>query len=160
HAVIEERAATSSVRPGELAREEPEDERPSGPDLHDSGDRTVFSPARAMAALTSPAAVAAASGGATRPPSVLPPPAKIASGAPAPLEDTVREMRDRYSLGDYTGALVLAEGLLEDVPNNAEVKDCAENCRNVLRQMYTARIGPLDRVPVVTVARDQLRWLS
>jgi hypothetical protein len=26
--------------------------------------------------------------------------------------------------------------------------------------MYTARIGPLDRVPVVEIARDQLRWLS
>src|SRR5258707_916396 len=37
---------------------------------------------------------------------------------------------------------------------------CAENCRNILRQMYAARIGPLDRIPVVMVARDQLRWLS
>jgi hypothetical protein len=26
--------------------------------------------------------------------------------------------------------------------------------------MYAARIGPLDRVPVVIVPRDQLRWLS
>ena len=26
--------------------------------------------------------------------------------------------------------------------------------------MYTARIGPLDRVPIVVVPRDQLRWLS
>jgi len=26
--------------------------------------------------------------------------------------------------------------------------------------MYTARIGPLDRVPLVMVPRDQLRWLS
>jgi hypothetical protein len=26
--------------------------------------------------------------------------------------------------------------------------------------MYTARIGPLDRVPMVMVARDQMRWLS
>jgi hypothetical protein len=26
--------------------------------------------------------------------------------------------------------------------------------------MYSAKLGPLDRVPVVMVARDQLRWLS
>jgi hypothetical protein len=26
--------------------------------------------------------------------------------------------------------------------------------------MYTARIGPMDRVPVVMVPREQLRWLS
>jgi hypothetical protein len=76
------------------------------------------------------------------------------------VEGTIREMRDRFSLGDYTGALVLAEGLLEDALDDPEVRECAEACRQVLRQMYTARIGPLDRVPVVTVARDQLRWLS
>jgi hypothetical protein len=40
------------------------------------------------------------------------------------------------------------------------VNECAENCRDVLRQMYTARIGPLEKVPIVMVPRDQLRWLS
>jgi hypothetical protein len=155
HAVIERRTPISSMRPGDMPREEPDPD-----DTLDPSERTIFSPARAAAALTSPEAIAAATASGARTPSVLPAPAKIASGMPASYEDTVREMRDRYSLGDYTGALVLAEGLLEDLPTNGEVKDCAENCRNVLRQMYTARIGPLDRVPVVTVARDQLRWLS
>jgi hypothetical protein len=69
-------------------------------------------------------------------------------------------MRERFQLGDYSGALIIAEGILEDHRNNAEANECAEQCRTVLRQMYTARIGPLDRVPVVTVARDQMRWLS
>jgi hypothetical protein len=156
HAVVVESKPPPSSTRGSIPREEPRDEEQK----HDSGDRTVFSPARAAAALNSPAQAAAAELGATRAPSVLPPPDKQASGAPASIDDLVREMRDRYSLGDYTGALVLAEGLIEDVPQNVEVKDCAENCRNILRQMYTARIGPLDRVPVVTVARDQLRWLS
>jgi hypothetical protein len=97
------------------------------------------------------------------PPSPAPAPAPAppaAPEAPGSFDAQIREMRDRFSLGDYTGALVLAEGLLEDAPDVAEVRECAENCRQVLRQMYTARIGPLDRVPVVTVARDQLRWLS
>jgi hypothetical protein len=130
-------------------------EEPKGPARHETPEHTVFAPARAAAALT-----AAASRGkavSERPAPIETPPAGAAALTP---EDTVREMRDRFSLGDYTGALVLADGLLEDDPANVEVKECAENCRQVLRQMYTARIGPLDRVPVVTVARDQLRWLS
>jgi hypothetical protein len=71
-----------------------------------------------------------------------------------------QEMNDRVSLGDYSGALAIAEKLLETDPKNRAVNECAENCRNVLRQMYTARIGPLEKVPIVMVPRDQLRWLS
>jgi hypothetical protein len=69
-------------------------------------------------------------------------------------------MRDRFSLGDYTGALAIAERVLETDGANAEANRCAEECRAKLIQMYAARVGPLDRVPVVTVAREQLRWLS
>lgn len=71
-----------------------------------------------------------------------------------------REMNDRVSLGDYSGALEIAEKLLNDNPDDAAAKACAENCRTVLRQMYATRIGPLDRVPIVMIPRDQLRWLS
>jgi hypothetical protein len=71
-----------------------------------------------------------------------------------------QEMHDRVSLGDYTGALDIAEKLLLVDPNNAEANQCAEACRGVLKQMYTARIGALDRVPMVMVPRDQLRWLT
>lgn len=71
-----------------------------------------------------------------------------------------REMADRVSLGDYSGALEIAEKILETNPNDSAANQCADNCRTVLRQMYAARIGPLDRVPVVMIPRDQLRWLS
>jgi hypothetical protein len=74
-----------------------------------------------------------------------------------PLE---QEMADRVSLGDFTGALDIADKLLMLDPGNSEAQKCADNARSVLRQMYTARIGRLDRVPVVGVPRDQLRWLS
>ena len=143
HPIVEEMAPSSRGAP----RDEPTESRRETP------ENTVFSPARAAAALTAAAGRAKA---------VSERPAPMSEAAPTPLspEETIREMRDRFSLGDYTGALVLADGLLEDDPANPEVKECAENCRQVLRQMYTARIGPLDRVPVVTVARDQLRWLS
>jgi hypothetical protein len=85
-------------------------------------------------------------------------------GVKAPTGDVIDlrigEMRDQFSLGDYTGALASAEAVLELDPKHAAAAECADNCRTVLRQMYTARIGPMDRVPIVTVARDQLRWLS
>jgi len=74
--------------------------------------------------------------------------------------DPLREMRDRFSLGDYSGALFVAESLLEEEPAHAEALRCAENCRGVLAQMYTARIGPLDRVPFIAVPGEQLKWLS
>lgn len=76
------------------------------------------------------------------------------------VKTRAREMADRVSLGDYSGALEIAEKILADSPNDPAASACAANCRTVLRQMYATRIGPLDRVPVVMVPRDQLRWLS
>jgi hypothetical protein len=74
--------------------------------------------------------------------------------------DPLGEMQERFALGDYSGALVMAESLLDENPTHVEAREYAESCRAVLQQMYTAKIGPLDRVPVVEVAREQLRWLS
>lgn len=71
-----------------------------------------------------------------------------------------REMNDRIEVGDYSGALEIAEAILVEKPEDTAATVCADNCRKVLRKMYAARIGPLDRVPSVAVARDQLRWLS
>jgi hypothetical protein len=79
---------------------------------------------------------------------------------PSDTYDPVGEMQDRFSLGDYSGSLVIAESLLSDDPRHDEAKKYADNCRNILEQMYTARLGPLDRVPYVAVPLEQLRWLS
>ena len=79
------------------------------------------------------------------------------------IDDPVAEMRERFSLGDYTGALEMAELILADdadEPGLVEAAECAENCRTVLEKMYAARLGPLNRAPVVIVPRAQLRWLS
>jgi hypothetical protein len=86
--------------------------------------------------------------------------AKASAISATPAPPSAQEMNDRVSLGDYTGALEIAERLLEIDPSDVSAEACAETCRSVLRQMYTARVGPLDRVPMVMVARDQLRWLS
>lgn len=88
--------------------------------------------------------------------------AKSPTPAPAAAKKppTEREMNDRIEVGDYSGALEIAEALLAEDPAHNAARACADNCRTVLRKMYAARIGPLDRVPMVAVARDQLRWLS
>jgi len=76
------------------------------------------------------------------------------------IDDPIAEMRERLSLGDYTGALEMAELLLAEDPTDVEAAECAESCRGVLESMYGARLGPLDKVPVIVVQRTQLRWLS
>ncbi len=87
-------------------------------------------------------------------------------GSPAPesaqhkVADPLGEMRDRFSLGDYTGALEMAETILAQDPSNLEAAECGENCRSVLENMYAARLGPLDRIPLVIVPQTQIRWLS
>ncbi|HXN33432.1 MAG TPA: hypothetical protein VN894_16300 [Polyangiaceae bacterium] len=76
------------------------------------------------------------------------------------IEDPVAEMRERFSLGDYTGALEMSELILAGEPSHPDASECGENCRTVLENMYAARLGPLDRVPMVMVPRAQMRWLS
>jgi hypothetical protein len=76
------------------------------------------------------------------------------------IEDPAAEMRERFSLGDYTGALEMAELILAEEPGNVEAAECGENCRTVLEGMFAARLGPLNRVPLVVVPRTQMRWLS
>ena len=134
---------------------------PESPGTHDTPaeqprPNTLLSLANLRAPLLTPPRVAAVS-------------APIASPAPSPappapadvsVSDPVIEMQERFALGDYSGALVMAESMLEENPTHVEAREYAESCRSVLQQMYTARIGPLDRVPVVDIARDQLRWLS
>ena len=93
-------------------------------------------------------------------PTAPPPPGAVEAVAKERGPEPIVEMRERYSLGDYTGALQIAEEIVQEHPGNAEAVTCAERCRVVLVKMYTARIGPLDRVPVLMVAQNQLKWLS
>lgn len=74
--------------------------------------------------------------------------------------DPRQELRDRFALGDYSGALIVAEALLGEVPDDAQVIEMAEQCRAKLRQMYASRLGSLDQIPVMVVARSELKWLS
>jgi hypothetical protein len=75
-------------------------------------------------------------------------------------DDPMVEMRDRYAVGDFTGALAIAERLLVEKPANAEANRYLVSCRDILTQMYTARLGSAGQVPRVVLAADQIRWLT
>ena len=75
-------------------------------------------------------------------------------------EPALRQIADRYATGDYSGALVLAEGILEGAPGHAEALRYAQNCRDVLTQMYAGRLGSLDQRVSMSIPSDQIRWLS
>jgi hypothetical protein len=70
------------------------------------------------------------------------------------------DLQDRYAVGDFTGALVIAESILETDPDDEDALRYAASCREVLTQMYSARLGPLDQVAQVAVPPDQITWLS
>ncbi len=74
--------------------------------------------------------------------------------------DALNDMKDRYAVGDFTGALVIAESVLETDPDDMDAKRYAQSCREVLTQMYAARLGTLDQVVSVAIPADQIRWLS
>ena len=76
------------------------------------------------------------------------------------IDDPMAEMRERFSLGDYTGALEIADLILTEDSSNLEAAECSESCRSVLENMYAARLGPGDLVPMVIVPRTQMQWLS
>jgi hypothetical protein len=90
-----------------------------------------------------------------------PPPAVLMPSPPAsPRDGEITEMKDRYAMGDFTGALIVAEGLLEANADDIDAQRYAQSCRDVLTQMYTARIGALSQRVSVAVPGDQIRWLS
>jgi hypothetical protein len=72
----------------------------------------------------------------------------------------LRDLRDRHAVGDFSGALQVAESILEAEPEHVEAQRYAKSCREVLMQMYTARTGGLDRAARVALPGDQIRWLS
>lgn len=83
-------------------------------------------------------------------------------GAAEPPGDqaVVQDMKERYAVGDFTGALAIAESILDANAEHTEAKRYAQSCRDVLVQMYAARLGSLGQVVSVALPSDQIRWLS
>jgi hypothetical protein len=82
------------------------------------------------------------------------------SQASMPPNDLASEMRERYALDDFTGALRAAELLLGQVPGHPEAQRYAASSRERLEQLYSTRLGGLGAVPTVTVGAPEVRWLG
>jgi hypothetical protein len=77
--------------------------------------------------------------------------------------DTVKyrhEMKDRYATGDFSGALALAETLLEDDAGDLEAQRFATSCRDVLTQMLSSKIGSFQQVVERSLGTEEVRWLT
>ncbi|MCC6555361.1 MAG: hypothetical protein IT372_20565 [Polyangiaceae bacterium] len=70
------------------------------------------------------------------------------------------KIRLRFDAGDYSGALVLAEALLDEEPGDEAARSYAESCNEMLRQMYKARIGDGAQVLRVVISKEEMRSLS
>lgn len=57
------------------------------------------------------------------------------------LRAKLDKVRARFEVGDFSGALVLAEAMLEEDPRHLAATCYADSCRAMLRQMYLVRIG-------------------
>jgi hypothetical protein len=90
----------------------------------------------------------------------LAPDALETEGSRPSVEISLLEIKDRYAMGDYSGALLTAESILEAEPDQPDATRYANRCRQVLIDMYAARIGQLTQVASVAVPADQIRWLS
>jgi hypothetical protein len=85
--------------------------------------------------------------------------ASIAEGG-SEVERTRAELAEKFFAADYPGALALAEHLASLDPTDGSARDFAEECRRMLERAYAARLGSLDRVPVLAVGMHELRGRS
>lgn len=94
----------------------------------------------------------------------LPPAPMSGLEAPEPPSSKPRagpkEMQECYAVGDFSRALSIAEEILARSPDDTLARRCAQNCRDVLTQMFAARIGPLDQVISVVISPEEIQWLA
>ncbi|MGD8316964.1 MAG: hypothetical protein PVH21_00125 [Myxococcales bacterium] len=74
--------------------------------------------------------------------------------------DLIREMTERFELGDYAGALSVAELQLGIDPTDDSARRHAVESRRRLEARYTARIGSLRHVFNCALPDAKLRWLG
>ncbi len=74
--------------------------------------------------------------------------------------DLRAEMRERFALGDFTGALRSADLLLGRAPEDQEAQRTAEVARIRLEDLLMTRLGTPELCPQVAVADADVRWLG
>lgn len=84
--------------------------------------------------------------------SVVPEPIDLEPPSPQIL------MAEKYDMNDFSGALRIAEQILEQNPDDLDAFQYRKSCRDRLLQIYEARIGNMDRVPELRVNTHELMW--
>lgn len=79
---------------------------------------------------------------------------------PSGVLNLANDMRDKFALDDFSGAIRAAELLLGREPENMEAKSIVAASRERLSQAYLSKLGALDGVPRVVVADADVRWLG
>lgn len=83
--------------------------------------------------------------------------------SPVPLPyaaDLLGELSDRFALGDYTGALRVAELVLGQEPNHDLAQHYARSSREKLEAMYSSRVFGGGTVVELALPEAELRWLG
>ena len=101
----------------------------------------------------------------TEPPRSVPPPlpasASMVQPARAAADEALADtMLDRLAAGDYEGAIMAAEALLEYRPRDRDALDAAQIAKTELRKVYVARLGSIERVPRIAMGPDAILALK
>ena len=74
--------------------------------------------------------------------------------------DLETEAKERFELGDFSGALRVAELLLGQDPAHGSAPTWIAASRERLLQLYASRLGGVDRVVRLSVRHGGVRWLG
>jgi hypothetical protein len=75
-----------------------------------------------------------------------------------PTVDLHRAMNEREQMGDHSGALEIAEQILDGNPEDSDASFMRLKCRKTLMQMYESRIGSFRRIPIRIVSEEEIIW--
>jgi hypothetical protein len=76
------------------------------------------------------------------------------------IKDPTTEMLDCYELGDYAGAIEMADVVLAESPDSLVAQECRAKSSSALEGIYAARLGPMTRMPIVTMGPSQIDGLG
>jgi len=69
-----------------------------------------------------------------------------------------QKLNQHYDLGDFSGALDVAEQILQTNPNDSVALSRRQSSREVLMKMYESQIGPMDGIPNLAITDHELIW--
>lgn len=75
-------------------------------------------------------------------------------------DPAVAPIRVRFEKGDYFGAMVRAESVLEQDPDNEQVKSYLESARDLVAQMYKEKLGSGEQVLRLAMVPSEIQNLA